>query len=207
MIGFYNYTVILTYLGLACSTAGILFALNGRIELAVAGLMLSGLCDMFDGAVARTRKRTDQEKRFGIQIDSLQDMVCFGILPAVIGYCLGMTTWYYIVVLILYPIAAMIRLAYFNVTEEDRQAQTTEKRRSYEGLPVTNAAIIFPFVFSLRKMLSVGQLTAVYALVMLLTAVAFLYRFKLKKPGLTGIFVLLGIGIVVFFLAYIGVEI
>ena len=207
MIGFYNYTVILTYIGLSCSTAGILFALNGRIELAVAGLMLSGLCDMFDGAVARTRKQTDQEKRFGIQIDSLQDMVCFGILPAVIGYSLGMTAWYYIVVLILYPVAAMIRLAYFNVTEEDRQAQTTEKRRSYEGLPVTNAAIIFPLVFSLRKILDAGQLAAVYALVMLLTAVAFLYRFKLKKPGLTGILVLLGIGIVVFFLAYTGVEI
>ena len=207
MIGFYNYTVILTYIGLSCSTAGILFALNGRIDLAVAGLMLSGLCDMFDGTVARTRERTDQEKRFGIQIDSLQDMVCFGILPAVIGYSIGMTTWYYILILILYPVAAMIRLAYFNVTEEDRQAQTTGKRRLYEGLPVTNAAIIFPLVFSLRKVLAPGVLVALYALIMLLTAVAFLYRFKLKKPGLTGLLVLLGIGIVVFFLSYIGVEI
>ena len=52
--------------------------------------MFSGFCDMFDGIVARTKKdRTDEEKRFGIQLDSLSDIVCFGVLPFVIGVCSG----------------------------------------------------------------------------------------------------------------------
>ena len=42
--------------------------------------MAAGFCDMFDGKIASTRKRTRQEKRFGIQIDSLSDLACFGIM-------------------------------------------------------------------------------------------------------------------------------
>ena len=81
MIGFYNYTVILTYMGLASSLIGIYLAMSGsHITMAVIALMISGLCDMFDGKVARTRKRTDDEKKFGIQIDSLCDLICFGLL-------------------------------------------------------------------------------------------------------------------------------
>ena len=57
--------------------------------------MLAGVCDMFDGKIARTMKRTKQEKRFGIQIDSLSDFLCFGVLPAMIGYNIGMTEWYF----------------------------------------------------------------------------------------------------------------
>ena len=69
MIGFYNYTVILTYIGLASSLTGIFLAMHGQhITAAIVALMISGLCDMFDGKIARTRQRTDDEKKFGIQI-------------------------------------------------------------------------------------------------------------------------------------------
>ena len=77
-IGYYNYTVILTYISLFCSIAGMLFTVNGWYKMAVLCLALSGLCDMFDGKIARRKTdRTDDEKCFGIQIDSLCDMVCF----------------------------------------------------------------------------------------------------------------------------------
>lgn len=91
MLGFYNYGVILTYLSLASSVLGILATLNGpHITLAIVCLMVSGFLDAFDGTVARTRKNaTDQEKSFGIQIDSLCDMVCFGVLPVCIGGACG----------------------------------------------------------------------------------------------------------------------
>ena len=102
MIGFYNYTVILTYMGLASSLIGIYLAMSGsHITMAVIALMISGLCDMFDGKVARTRKRTDDEKKFGIQIDSLCDLICFGLLPAAIGYSVGMNKFYHIAIMIL----------------------------------------------------------------------------------------------------------
>ena len=81
MVGFYNYTVILTYLSLCSGITGIYFALAySRPGIAVFCLLFSGFCDAFDGRIARTRKHsTEQEKRFGIQIDSLSDLLCFGL--------------------------------------------------------------------------------------------------------------------------------
>ena len=88
ILGFYGYWVILTYFSVIAAAAGIYNALNGNIKIAVVCLMVSGICDMFDGSVARMADRTDQEKGFGIQIDSLADIIGFGILPAVIGYAI-----------------------------------------------------------------------------------------------------------------------
>ena len=94
MIGFYNYTVILTYCGLLSSLLGMFYAFLGNITGAAICLVVAGGCDMFDGKIARTKKdRTADEKRFGIQIDSLCDVVCFGVLPTVIGFSVGATKW------------------------------------------------------------------------------------------------------------------
>lgn len=87
MIGFYDYTVILTYISFASSISGIFLATRGHFNWAIFCLAFSGLCDMFDGKIARTKKnRTEDEKRFGIQIDSLCDVVCFGVFPIVLCY-------------------------------------------------------------------------------------------------------------------------
>ena len=103
MIGFYDYTVILTYVGFCSGMAGIFCASAKHVRLAVFFLALSGLCDMFDGKIARTKKnRTDDEKSFGIQIDSLSDMVCFGILPVMICFRLGMKSVFSRALLTLY---------------------------------------------------------------------------------------------------------
>ena len=75
LIGFYDYTVILTYISLISGLAGMKFAADGRLGLAIGCLVFSGVLDMFDGAVARTKKnRTADEKNFGIQLDSLLDV-------------------------------------------------------------------------------------------------------------------------------------
>lgn len=201
MIGFYNYTVILTYIGLLSSVAGIFLAsgvgnMPASPRYAIICLMISGLCDMFDGKVARTSKnRTEQEKQFGIQIDSLCDLVCFGVLPSVIGYSVGMKKWLDIPILILFPLCAVIRLAYFNVTEELRQKKTSDVRKIYEGLPVTSVALILPFLYSFRNDIGYEKFPCIYGTVLLLTAIAFITRFKIKKPGMKSMFMFLGLGI------------
>lgn len=198
MIGFYNYTVILTYIGLASAITGIYIAIDGKhIIFSVAALMLSGLCDMFDGKIARTKKRTESEKKFGVQIDSLCDLICFGLLPCIIGYSIGMKEFFHILVLIFFTTAAVIRLAYFNVTEEERQQKTTEVRKTYEGLPVTSVALIIPLFYSFRE--DMGKLFPdLYALLMLLIGIAFITRFKLKKPKMKTMLIFIGIGAVEF---------
>ena len=150
MIGYYNYTVVATFLGLVSGVFGMLFAFTDKPLISLCLLMICGAIDMFDGKIAKTRKRTDAEKRFGIQIDSLSDLICFGVLPACIGYSVGMRHPAFWIVLAAYVLAALIRLAYFNVSEEDRQKETTECRRSYEGLPVTCCSFILPMVYLLH---------------------------------------------------------
>ena len=120
MIGFYNVSVILTYLGVVSAVFGMTAAFHGNFKIAMLCLMLSGLTDMYDGTIAKKIKRTDDAKKFGIEIDSLCDLICFGAFPVVIGFALGMDHWYARIAYMLYILGAVIRLAYFNVTEEQR---------------------------------------------------------------------------------------
>ena len=182
MIGFYDYTVILTYLGFSSGMIGIFLAITGNTFWAVMCLMFSGLCDMFDGRVARTKKkRTNEERHFGIQLDSLSDLVCFGVLPAIIGYSLGIKNTYLIPLIIIYPFAALIRLAYFNVLEITRNSSTPVKE--YTGLPVTSSALIFPFLYIFRKFLG-KYFVLIYGIVLFVIAILFISKIKIKKPGI-----------------------
>mgnify|MGYP002742623143 CR=1 FL=1 len=88
MIGFYDYTVLATYAATALGVTGMFQAVEGRPLTAVFCLLAAGLLDCFDGRIARTKKdRSHQQQSFGIQIDSLNDVLCFGALPSVAGYC------------------------------------------------------------------------------------------------------------------------
>ena len=197
MIGYYNYTVYLTYIGMLSSTVGIALAIGGKISAAVFCLLFSGLCDMFDGIVARTKKdRTEAEKRYGIQLDSLSDVVCFGIFPAVLGYCTGATAVWQLAVMALFALAGLIRLAYYNVTEEIRQQETSEKRTEYLGVPITSSALSVPIVFCFRRLLG-DSFPLVYTLILLLNGLCFILPIKVKKPGRAGLIAMLVMGLII----------
>lgn len=196
MIGFYNYTVVLTYIGLLFGIYGMFQAFEGNIFVAIVCLMAAGACDMFDGKIASTRKRTREEKKFGIQIDSLCDSFSFGVLPSVIGYNLGMKEGYFMPVLLAFPLAAVIRLGYFNVMEEERTKDTEEERKVCLGLPVTPVAIILPILYCFRKFFG-ENFVNVYGVALLIIAVLFLLKFEIKKLQTKQLVVMLGIGMVV----------
>lgn len=202
MIGVYDYTVIATYLSLLFGLAGIYSASRGNLFAAILFLMLAGLLDAFDGRIARTKKnRTDTEKRFGIQIDSLNDLVCFGVLPAAIGTAMGCTAIWFLTTMAFFTLCALIRLAYFNVMEEERQEGTSEVRKFYLGVPVTSAAFVVPAYYLLSLY---GGLTdyIVYAIGLFVLGVAFIAPVRVTKPGLKGILFmgLLGIAELALFL-------
>lgn len=143
MIGVYDYTVIATYLSLLLGLGGLYSAARFEPLDAMLCLMLAGLLDAFDGRIARTKKdRTEQEKRFGIQIDSLNDLVCFGVLPAAIGWSMDCDRLWFLATMSFFALCALIRLAYFNVTEEDRQNQMSEHRAYYLGVPCSRRSSI-----------------------------------------------------------------
>lgn len=183
MIGYYNYTVILTYLGLTSALCGIFASMAGNPLFGVICLLVAGFCDMFDGKIARTRKRTEEEKSFGIQIDSLCDLVCFGVLPAVVAFALGLNRWYYEIILVLFVLCGLIRLAYYNVTEISREKETNEARHAYLGLPITFSALFVPIAYVLKSVIPDAFYTPFLAVVFGALGLAYITPFTIKKPG------------------------
>lgn len=205
MIGFYNYTVILTYMGMFSGFIGIVSAWEGNLKMALLCLIYSGICDMFDGKIASTMKRTRQEKRFGIQIDSLSDIICFGVLPALIVLGANKDSLLYILISATYLLCALIRLAWFNVNEEERQASEEGGRKEYLGLPVTTSALGIPLFMGIGNLFSL-PLDKVYPWLLLGMGIAFLTPFRLKKPRLVGKLILIALGAVCLTLVLIGVP-
>lgn len=187
MLGYYHYGVVLTYLSLVSSVVGISMTLNGRhITLAIVCLMISGCLDAFDGRVARTRKNaTEEEKSFGIQIDSLCDMVCFGVLPACIGFACGLDHWYHIVILALFVLAALIRLGYYNVMEIMQKNVDESGQRFFSGLPVTSISIVLPIVYGLVLYCNlIPWSNWIFGITFLAVGAGYVSRLRIKKPTL-----------------------
>lgn len=193
LLGYYDYTVILTYGGMLFAFCGILQVLGQEYRNAVLCLLLAGICDMFDGTVAATKDRTDSEKRFGIQIDSLSDLVSFGILPGLFVYLISEKNVFVGLIASLFVLCALIRLAYFNVLEEERQKQTPEKRKSYLGVPVTTIAVLLPAVYLLYDY-RLCRSRLCFPILLILMGIGYLSPVEIKKPGTFGKIGLLLVG-------------
>lgn len=184
MIGFYNYTVILTYLSLAFSVFGMTFAIDGRPQLSVTCLAISGLLDMFDGKVARTKKdRTEDEKLFGVQIDSLCDVVCFGALPIIICYTVAYNDIITKLILAYYGVCSVIRLGFFNVLETNRQREEDGANKYYYGLPITSIAVVLPLVFLVSSLSPAIEFAVLLRPVLVIVGTLFILNFRMRKPG------------------------
>ncbi len=187
-IGKYNKSVIVTYLGVLSTMLGIYLILGysvPKITGAIICLMVSGICDMFDGKVARMCKnRTEEDKEYGIQIDSLTDMISFIALPIVTLY--GMSIYFDIalnpiitvIVLTLFTVAGISRLAFFNLGANSEDGPV----KYYSGLPVTTTAMIFPAIYLLRYVIPKDIFVSIYLGAFVLIAFLFVYNFKIKKP-------------------------
>lgn len=200
MLGFYNVSVILTYVSLIFATFGLSFALSDAPHsffAALLCLMLSGICDMFDGAVAQRCRRSEEEKLFGIQIDSLCDLVAFGALPALLTVRIADGSTLSKVAAALILLSSVIRLGFFNVQEIVRDR--SERRESYLGLPVTMTAILFPALLLLNLVFELPF--ALYAPIALIVLAALeVTAFSLPKPHGKGKLLILLLGIAVFVL-------
>lgn len=181
-IGCYNKSVILTYIGVLSAILGMFYVEN--ITFSIICLIISGLCDMFDGKIARMCKRTEQEKEFGVQIDSLCDVISFLILPTIIFsqickiYNCNITfietyeQQILTVISVVYVLAGITRLAWFNINVDGTI-------KDYQGLPVTSISIILPIIYLIFQNKPELQLCSM--ITMFLVAILFVYNFKVKK--------------------------
>ena len=127
--------------GLLCAVLGIYYAILGNFQIAIIGVMWAVLFDWADGIVARQIKgRTDHHRAFGGQLDSLIDIVSFGVFPAIFLLSYGKFNPWFLPGAFLLVAASVIRLSYFNIFGliDDK---------TYMGLALDNNVIILAFVF------------------------------------------------------------
>jgi len=186
LIGYYNKSVIATYIGFVCAIVSMSMAMHGMFRASMILLMVCGMCDMIDGPIARKCKRTEDEKSFGIQIDSLCDVVCFGVQPAVICLSMPGNIWPGVPAAALYVLAGVIRLGFFNVQEINRVRTDPGRRKMYDGLPITSGALIVPFTAAIEALCG-GFHNAVYPAVLVLAGILFVAPIRIPKLHTRGL--------------------
>ncbi len=127
--------------GLLCAVLGIYYAILGNFPVAIIGVLWAVLFDWADGIIARQMTgRTDHHRAFGGQLDSLIDIVSFGVFPAVFLLSYGKFSPWFLPGAFLIVATSAIRLSFFNVFGllDDK---------SYMGLALDNNVIILAFVF------------------------------------------------------------
>ena len=207
MIGYFRAFTWLTYGNAIFGISGMASALCGHPSMAMICLICAGVCDMFDGSVAKRTKRSDAEKIYGMQIDSFCDLLSFGMLPAIVGISLGFQSKLEFALCIFYVMAALIRLAYFNVTEIQNFYTKGGARTHYEGLPVTTVAAILPLLYLLCVSFD-WSLVALYRIALGVIAILFVSRLKVRKPKMREmvIFGVLGIPAIVLLIHFMGLR-
>ena len=197
MIGVWHPSVILTYCNAIFSVFGICL-LKAHPTLAVVFLVCAALCDMFDGMVANCFERSEHDKLFGVQIDSLADTCSFVAFPAyILVHLCGYSVWSYIVAA-LFTVMGIARLSWFNIT-------TGRSPGYFTGIPVTSSAIIVPVIYAILGFLKLPATVnqVIWCVSLTVTAVLFVCNFKLRKPNFTARMILLAAAIVLIAVLFI----
>ncbi len=142
---------ICSLFGLLSAFLGIYFAIQSSVYIAVIGLVWAVLFDWLDGFIAsKMINRTKSSSNFGGNLDSLIDIVSFGVLPAIILMSYTEYNLYSILLGFLIICACAIRLSYFNV-----YGLTSTKK--YTGLPVDYTGLLISFVFLFEKFFQIDK--------------------------------------------------
>lgn len=200
-IGCFNKSVILTYIGISSAIMGIINILScnefesvDRVSISMLLMIISGVCDLFDGVVARKCDRNEIQKQFGVQIDSLSDTICFGVFPIIIFIKLVGNSAISLLASLFYIIAVITRLAWFNIHHENK---------SFIGVPVTYIALVYPVLYKILAMLSLnGIYVCVSYIIILIMGLLYILNIKVSKPNKTA-YVLLSLVAIVFIVLYL----
>lgn len=175
-IGYYRKCDLLTMTSIVSSFIGISMIFSDHYTLSVLFMLLSGLCDAFDGRLARKYKYTKSEQVYGAELDSLADVICFGVFPSALTMSLSssLVTRF---ICVFYLLCGVIRLAYFNMLSITKKG----KKNTYIGLPITTVAIVYPIIMLIVRMINFDLLKYIMPAVLLILGILFISKFEMKK--------------------------
>jgi CDP-diacylglycerol--serine O-phosphatidyltransferase len=147
MVRSYTPADVLTIANASCGTIAIFLCLDymafgdvRRLWIAIALLPLALVCDVLDGYVARLSPR--RQSVLGADLDSLADVISFGLGPAVLGYTLGLRGGWDMICLTYFVVCGVSRLARFNATAAALTNRDTGKVKYFEGTPIPTSIVI-----------------------------------------------------------------
>jgi len=202
---------ILTLVGVCIGLSSIKFALDAKYELAIIAVVFAAMIDGLDGRIARLIKGTS---KVGKELDSLTDVISFGVAPGFIMYFwalneIGKFGWMFVLI---YTVCCALRLARFNLTVIEETE--TWKINFFEGVPSPAAAglVLLPLILSLSGIVQFENYTVLSSIAILTTSILMISKiptYSLKRiliPRHLAIFLLLGIGIYVSLLIFYTFE-
>ena len=190
----------ITIIGVCIGLCSIKFALDSRFDLAIIAITFAAIFDSLDGRIARLIRGTS---KVGKELDSLTDVISFGVAPGLILYFwtlnqLGKIGW---MLVLIYTVCCALRLARFNISS----SEITEawKINFFEGVPSPAGAgiVLFPVIISLSNFFTLPNQTLVSAGLIFVVSVLMVSKlptYSLKKiviPRSVTVFLLLGISI------------
>lgn len=178
IIGQFRMCDIVTMLGTVSATIGIILAMQQHFSMAIFLLIICCICDCVDGTFARKRKNTKFESTYGGELDSLSDMISFGIFPSVIAVSMIHNMFMYLIV-VLYVLCGLIRLTYFNTLKITK----TGTEGYFVGVPITTISFIYPFIYALSFINSTLYTISTMVLFFVMS-ILFISKIKIKKPNL-----------------------
>ena len=189
---------MLTLIGVCIGLSSIKFALDEKFELAIIAIIFAALIDALDGRIARLIKATS---KVGKELDSLTDVISFGVAPSFVMYFwslnnLGKFGW---LLCLIYVVCVTLRLARFNVNSNE---EPSWKDNFFEGIPSPAGGILvlMPLIFSLSEfdflIISYNILVPVFFISVSFLLISKLPTYSLKKiiiPRSMTVFLLFGI--------------
>lgn len=179
IIGYYRKCDILTMCGTFLAFIGIILAINDHFTFSAFCLFLCGVCDGFDGKLARMKRYKKEQKVYGAQLDSLSDVICFGVFPVILTSLICNNIYVYIISAI-YMLCGLVRLAYFNTLD----IMPKSNKNVFIGVPITTVAIIYPIILFIIRFINFNILKIVMPIILLILSISYILNIEFKKPDI-----------------------
>lgn len=207
-IGYYSLANAVTLFGLISALMSCFLAASGssdNIKFAVLMLFFACICDLFDGRIARAKtNRSEHEKFFGIQLDSLCDVISFGVAPCFIAFSIGFDGVLDVIIYLFFVVCGAIRLAYFNTLANETPGKAM---KIYRGIPITVSCFIVTLLTFLTTFVPGNVMVWLFRLVFLVLGTCFILNIKIKKPPVKNMLVIFAIQVVVIIALFVAGDI
>ncbi len=201
IIGYYSIANAVTLFGLISAVTSCFLAAHGNFKFAVYMLFLALICDMFDGKIARMNKnRTESQKFYGVQLDSLCDVISFGVTPCFMAFSFGFNGVLDVIIYLFFICCGAIRLAYFNTRAQFSESSAASK--TFRGLPIPTSVVTTVTLFMLTTFIPANITVWIFRFVFFGLGFLYILNIKINKMNFKQGGILLGI-LVVFLLVLV----